>query len=113
MIVHRLAATSQAASQERTSLRQADPIVFFHSPTGAHPRLISCPGPVGVCASPSLRDPSPNYDPTKAPIQHVGSWFRAGLLPSTCRIFGERRSVMCHQIGLCQTPELQTAVPIV
>lgn len=33
--------------------------------------------------------------------------------PSTCRIFGDRTCVMCHQIGLCQTQELRAAVPIV
>jgi hypothetical protein len=35
----------QAASQNRTSLQQADPIGFFHSPTGAHLALFILPLP--------------------------------------------------------------------
>jgi hypothetical protein len=66
-----------------------------------------------VCASPSLRDPLPNYDPTKTQIQYLVSRFRASSLQSTCRIFGDRPRGICHPIGLRKTQGLRTAVPII
>jgi hypothetical protein len=41
------------------------------------------------CASPFLRDPSPDRDQTKTQIQRLGSGLRAGALQSLCGFFGE------------------------
>jgi hypothetical protein len=104
----------EAASQKRTSLQQADSIAFFHSPTGAHlaPLILPWPGrrsaPRRPCAIPRQ---TTIQQKLRSTISAAG--FAQVSLQSTCRIFGDRTCVMCHQIGLCQTQELRAAVPIV
>ena len=71
---------------------------------GCTSRLLSCPKPVGGLrlAVPARSRAKLRSNKSSDPASR--QQFRAGSLQSTCRIFGNRTCVMCHQIGLCQTP---------